>query len=269
MTITRRSTRLPLRVRALSTMTLVVTVLATGLTVGSSGAAARLSPAPAVGACVPRLDSIPVNAVSGELVTVLAPTTSSRRATLDLYRRSAGCWRRALGPYPAFVGVNGLSSHHREGDGTTPTGLFAFGATMYGALTNPGVAYRYHRLTCGDWWNENPRSGLYNEFVHVACGVTPDFARGSEALWTEVPAYDYFAVIDYNTDPVVDGRGSGIFLHVSHGAATTGCVSIGRSHLVAVLQMLLPSLHPTILITTTAGFDQLRRPGTSASRASS
>ena len=238
-------------------MVFVATVLAAGPTRWSSVAAARLSPAPVVGACVAQLEPISATTTSDELVTVLAPTASSPRATLDLYRRAAGCWRRVLGPYRAFIGVDGLSSHHREGDGTTPTGLFGFGTTVYGSLSDPGVAYRYHRLTCGDWWDENTRSTRYNEFVHVARGVTPAFARGSEALWTEVPAYDYFAVIDYNRDPIVDGRGSGIFLHVSDGSATSGCVSIGRAQLVAVLEMLQPSLNPRILITTTAGLGQL------------
>ena len=33
-------------------------------------------------------------------------------------------------------------------------------------------------------------------------------------------------MIAYNTDPVVPGRGSGIFFHVSTGRPTLGCVSL-------------------------------------------
>jgi L,D-peptidoglycan transpeptidase YkuD (ErfK/YbiS/YcfS/YnhG family) len=186
------------------------------------------------------------------VITVVAPSVASQTASVELFRRSGGCFRAAAGPYAAFVGRNGLSSHHVEGDGTTPLGLFAVGTTMYGVSANPGVGFRYHRLGCGDWWNEDPRSPAYNRFVHVACGTTPSFAGNSEALWKNVPAYNYFAVIDYNTSPVVAGRGSGIFLHVSKGDPTTGCVSVAKVNLIKILRLLRTSLHPMIDITTTA-----------------
>ena len=77
---------------------------------------------------------------------------------------------------------------------------------------------RFHRLVCGDWWDEDPESPTYNTFRHVACGARPAFGGGSEALWTISPQYRYFAVIEYNASPVTPGRGSAIFLHVAVGA---------------------------------------------------
>ncbi len=156
----------------------------------------------------------------------------------------------ADGPFSAHVGRNGVSPHHHEGDDTTPIGLFGIQSTMYGVLPNPGVAYGYHRLVCGDWWDEQSTSALYNHFVHVSCGVTPNFGGDSEALWETVPSYDYFAVITYNQHPIVPGRGSAIFLHVTDGRATTGCVSIPSGDLVRILRSLRPNLHPLIDITT-------------------
>jgi L,D-peptidoglycan transpeptidase YkuD (ErfK/YbiS/YcfS/YnhG family) len=46
-----------------------------------------------------------------------------------------------------------------------------------------------------------------------------------------VPAYDYAAVIAYNTARV-PGRGSAIFLHVGTGTATAGRVSLPRPELI-------------------------------------
>jgi L,D-peptidoglycan transpeptidase YkuD (ErfK/YbiS/YcfS/YnhG family) len=103
---------------------------------------------------------------------------------------------------------------------------------------------------CGDWWDEDSRSALYNHFVHVQCGTTPHFGGDSEALWETVPQYEYFAVISYNHSPVVRGRGSAIFLHVSKGIPTTGCVSLPVTDLLHVLRALLPSEHPLIDIST-------------------
>ena len=77
-----------------------------------------------------------------------------------------GCWREVAGPWRAHVGRNGLSAHHREGDGTTPAGTFRIGPTMYGTAPSPGVRYRYRQLRCGDWWDENPASPTYNTFRH-------------------------------------------------------------------------------------------------------
>jgi L,D-peptidoglycan transpeptidase YkuD (ErfK/YbiS/YcfS/YnhG family) len=188
----------------------------------------------------------------GELITVIAPSAKSQTATIELFRRIGGCLRAVAGPYAGFVGRNGLSPHRVEGDGTTPIGLFSIGSTMYGGLTNPGVSYKYHQLVCGDWWDEDPRSPEYNRFVHAACGNSPSFGGNSEALKLNVPAYDYFAVINYNTSPVVPGQGSGIFLHVAKGDPTTGCVSVAKVSLIRILRLLKPSLHPYIDITTTA-----------------
>ncbi|MDA8297055.1 MAG: hypothetical protein M0004_10830 [Actinomycetota bacterium] len=189
-----------------------------------------------------------------QLITVIAPNGASRTATLERWQRHRACFVAASGTASAELGRNGLSAHHHEGDGTTPIGVFGFGRVMYGALADPGVAYAWHRLRCGDWWDEDPSSPHYNRFVELACGARPPFGGDSEALWTELPAYDAFAVIAYNTDPVVPGRGSAIFLHVSTGAATNGCVALARASLLRTLAWLRPGADPKIAIAPAADF---------------
>jgi L,D-peptidoglycan transpeptidase YkuD (ErfK/YbiS/YcfS/YnhG family) len=179
-------------------------------------------------------------------------------ATLRAYVRAASGsrWRPVLGPWPAEIGYGHLSGDRHEGDGSTPTGVYGLGATIYGDDSVPrGLHYRYHRLVCGDWWDEDPFSAEYNHFVHVACGITPPFAPGSEALWTETTAYPYFAVIDFNTDPVRGGAGapgSGIFLHSWVGGPTAGCVAVHEANLLALLRWLRPAERPAIEIGTAA-----------------
>jgi L,D-peptidoglycan transpeptidase YkuD (ErfK/YbiS/YcfS/YnhG family) len=66
-------------------------------------------------------------------------------------------------------------------------------------------------------------------------------------------SYRSLAVIDYNTHPIVPGRGSGIFLHISaSGGPTLGCVSLTRAQLVTVLRWLDPAASPEIVIGTAA-----------------
>ena len=167
-------------------------------------------------------------------IRVTAAQTSSTVASLSLYE----CDRRIAGPWRARVGYHGLSARHREGDGTTPTGTFAIGPVVYGLVPDPGVAFRYHRLVCGDWWDEDPSSPTYNRFRHLRCGATPPFRGGSEALWRATVAYRLFAVVRYNDAPAVPGRGSAIFLHVDTGRATNGCVSLPERQLRWLLRRL-------------------------------
>ncbi|HEY7207357.1 MAG TPA: L,D-transpeptidase family protein [Gaiellaceae bacterium] len=189
---------------------------------------------------------------AGQLVTVAAPQARSTHATLRLWQRDGDCWLPVAKPWPARIGANGLSAHHREGDGTTPTGAFGFGPVVYGVGPNPGVHYGYHRLVCGDWWDEDPSSPGYNTFRHVGCSARPGFGAGSEALWRSPRAYRHFALIDYNVDPALPGKGSAIFLHADIGMATNGCVSLALPALVRVLRWLRPAQTPLILIGTRA-----------------
>jgi L,D-peptidoglycan transpeptidase YkuD (ErfK/YbiS/YcfS/YnhG family) len=146
------------------------------------------------------------------------------------------------------VGFAGLSEHHVEGDGTTPIGAFAIGPVLYGVAPNPGVRYPYHRLVCGDWWDEDPASPGYNTLRHVPCGTRPSFGGSSEALWRSTRAYAHFALVEYNTSPAVPGRGSAIFVHADLGHPTNGCISLPPSELVALLRWLRPASRPLVVI---------------------
>jgi L,D-peptidoglycan transpeptidase YkuD (ErfK/YbiS/YcfS/YnhG family) len=181
-----------------------------------------------------------------QLVTVSASGYGATVASLELWQRDGRCWRRVAGPWQAHLGRSGISADKREGDGATPTGTYRLGNTVYGIATDPGVAGGFHHLVCGDWWDEDVRSPAYNTFQHVACGVQPPFGGGSEALWRISPQYRYFVVIEYNAHPVVRGRGSAIFLHVSAGRATAGCVSLPEARLIRLLRWLRPSAAPVV-----------------------
>jgi L,D-peptidoglycan transpeptidase YkuD (ErfK/YbiS/YcfS/YnhG family) len=189
---------------------------------------------------------------AGQLMTVEAARYKTTAASLRLWSRERGCWVPAAEPWTARVGWNGLADRRREGDGTTPTGVYTIGRVMYGNAPNPGVRYRYRRLVCGDWWNEDPRSPRYNTFQHVRCGTRPPFRVTTPGLWQEKRAYRHFAVIEFNMRPVVPGRGSGIFLHAQAGSSTNGCISLPADRLVRALRWLDPAKKPRIAIGTSA-----------------
>ena len=187
-----------------------------------------------------------------QLITIEAATTRTTYATARIWRRSGDCWRPAGGPYTARVGWNGLRKNRREGDGTTPIGMFPIGAMMYGTEPNPGVRFGYTRIRCGDWWVEDPAHPAYNTFQRVGCGRRPPFKVTTPDMSKDRTAYAHLAVVEFNMNPVVPGRGSGIFLHVQKASPTNGCISLPKRDLVRVLRWLRPEAAPQIAIGTRA-----------------
>jgi L,D-peptidoglycan transpeptidase YkuD (ErfK/YbiS/YcfS/YnhG family) len=207
----------------------------------------------AIPTCPPTLaNELASTGSATQLVTVVSARLSSTSGTLRAWEKRGDCWAPVAGPWPAWLGQRGISEHKREGDRTTPSGAFGFNPVMYGLGPNPGVRYRYHRIVCGDWWVEDPRSPSYNRFKHVRCGSKPPFRITSEDMSRSPTAYRHLAVIDYNTSPIVPGRGSGIFFHVSHGNPTLGCVSLPLPQLLTILRWLNPASEPLIVIGTSA-----------------
>ena len=184
-----------------------------------------------------------------QVIVVDAPSAASTTATLYTFENDGTGWYQVFAPMPARDGENGWipGAQRQEGDGTTPEGIYAIGPTMYGTDPDPGTLFPYHQLVCGDWWDEDPVSPVYNTFQHVTCGVQPPFGGDSEALWTEGNAYPSMAVINFNT-PVTGPIGSGIFLHADLGVPTNGCVSLPYTDLVEVLRWLNPALHPVVVM---------------------
>jgi L,D-peptidoglycan transpeptidase YkuD (ErfK/YbiS/YcfS/YnhG family) len=200
-------------------------------------------------ACPPTLaGQLASTSRASEVVTVESQQAADTVVTVTTWQRTAGCWKRQGGPWPGRIGGQGFSDHHREGDDTTPTGAYGFGAVMYGNAPNPGTRYSYHQLVCGDWWDEDSSSPLYNTFQHIACGQQPPFGGGSESLWKEQTAYPSFAVVDYNHSPATAGAGSAIFVHADLGSPTAGCISLALPDLDQLLRWLDPAASPLIVL---------------------
>ena len=203
----------------------------------------------AIAHCRPNLvDDLAHTRGAKQLITVESVGYSVTDATLEAWYRVGRCWVRHFGPWASRIGFSGFSNHHVEGDNTTPTGIYGVGGVLYGNAPNPGVHFVFHRIVCGDWWDEDPGSPSYNRFVHMPCGTAPPFGGASEPLWEEPRAYPIFAFIEYNASPVVPGRGSAIFLHADIGGPTSGCVTVHLPELDALMRWLEPFDHPMIVM---------------------
>ncbi|HLI74640.1 MAG TPA: L,D-transpeptidase family protein [Acidimicrobiales bacterium] len=183
---------------------------------------------------------------AAQVVAVVASGYGTTVATLTAYQRQSGGWQQVFGPWTAELGYHGFAppGQKAEGDGRTPTGSFGFGF-FFGVDADPGVHFPFRPVTGNNIvWDDDPQSPLYNQWVDDTSanpGANPE-------PMDNTPAYDYGAVIAYNTSPVVPGAGSAIFLHVSTGGPTAGCVSIPVDELLQVLRWLDPAQQPRIVM---------------------
>jgi L,D-peptidoglycan transpeptidase YkuD (ErfK/YbiS/YcfS/YnhG family) len=216
--------------------------VAQGHTTSESSAASSPSAAPSSAARSAAPAEVSASrGTGGQLVTVTAASYGATQAELTAYRRAGGQWRRVFGPWVAWIGRNGMAppGAKREGDGRTPSGTFGFGF-FFGVDPDPGVHFPYRRVYGFDVWDDDPSSPLYNEWVDDRY-ANP----GADPEPMDVSAYDYGAVIGYNTART-PGLGSAIFLHINIGMPTAGCVTLPAGELLEILRWLNPAASPRI-----------------------
>ncbi len=212
------------------------------LSAATPSAGAPSVDAPSAGAPAARPAAVAAGRQAGDqLVTVIAASYGATRAELTAYRRVDGRWRRVFGPWAVWIGRNGMAppGAKREGDGRTPSGTFGFGF-FFGVDLNPGVHFPYRRIHAYDFWDDDPASPRYNLWVDAR-----QASPGADPEPMDVSAYDYGAVIAYNTART-PGLGSAIFLHINIGTPTAGCVTLPVGELLEILRWLNPADSPRI-----------------------
>jgi L,D-peptidoglycan transpeptidase YkuD (ErfK/YbiS/YcfS/YnhG family) len=180
---------------------------------------------------------------------VVAPLGSCPKwsARVVVIERREGSWARVLGPFAAVAGRNGFASpgEKREGDGKTPSGIFAL-EHAFGYAPKVATALPYRQIEEDDVWIDDPLSDDYNKWTKKEKAA----GRSVEEMKRRDNLYRYGIVVGYNRDPVVKGLGSAIFLHVWQNGSTptSGCVALSEEALLAILGWLDPSGKPLAAI---------------------
>lgn len=151
--------------------------------------------------------------------------------TLTVATGGRAIWRgRAL---RCAIGRGGIAPGKTEGDGATPAGRFALRRVLYRAdrIGKPRTRLARAAIAPADGWCDAPGDARYNRAVRHPCGAS------AESLWRADGCYDLLAVIGFNDDPVVDGAGSAIFLHLARPGypPTEGCVALALGDLREIL----------------------------------
>jgi len=148
-----------------------------------------------------------------------------------------GAWLDwGAGPKRAAIGPGGIAIKGGEGDGITPRGRFAVREIFYRAdrIAKPVTALPLRAIQKTDGWCDAPDDPNYNRRVFLP------YPASAETMWREDHLYDLVAVLGYNDDPVVAGKGSAIFLHLARNdySATHGCVALTYDDALAAISQL-------------------------------
>ncbi|MFH8403877.1 L,D-transpeptidase family protein [Streptomyces sp. NPDC018019] len=169
-----------------------------------------------------------------QVVAVRGEGADSPDATLALYEKTAKGWQRTA-DWPAHNGRKGWTNDHHEDDLRSPVGVFGL-SDAGGVLPDPGAKLPYTHsaaFTPPPYWEKKTR----HDFDHV---IAIDYNRvqGTSPLDP--------------TRPQGRKKGGGIWLHLDHGSGTSGCVSISKAGMVALLRTLDPRQHPVVVMGDTA-----------------
>ncbi len=167
---------------------------------------------------------------------------------VPLEKRDDG-WTPARSAFPAVIGRKGLApaGEKREGDGRSPAGVFPLGLA-FGYASAPEVAVRwpYRAMTADDIWVDDPEAPDYNTLT--TRGKTS--ATSFEDMRRRDDLYKLGLVVEYNTNPVVKGHGSAIFLHLwdANRTGTAGCIAFAEADMLGLLAWLDPAARTQVAI---------------------
>jgi L,D-peptidoglycan transpeptidase YkuD (ErfK/YbiS/YcfS/YnhG family) len=188
------------------------------------------------------LDQVPA---TSQQAIVVDPLHSSY-ARFTAWERTDAGWKQKFSSMRAMVGRNGIAvpDEKREGDGQTPSGVYPIGIAFGYASSFP-TGLQYRQATVNDFWVDDMTSPQYNQWV----AGKPD-ATSFELMRRKDDLYKYGAVIEYNTNPIVPGHGSAIFIHIwrAPGKPTSGCVALSPRSLQKLLGWLDARRDPVIIL---------------------
>ena len=134
------------------------------------------------------------------------------------------------------IGKSGLSHSKKEGDLTTPKGLFKLGLLYYrkDRIKSLKCSIKKKIIKKNMGWCDDIRSNKYNKQIRFPFKFT------AEKLYRKDKLYDLCLEIKYNNAPIVKGRGSAIFLHlIKKGKKNTeGCIAISKKEFLLILPLM-------------------------------
>ena len=132
------------------------------------------------------------------------------------------------------IGKKGFNSNKKEGDYSTPKGLFNLKKLYFrkDRIGNPKCGINKKVIKKEMAWCDNPSHKRYNEEIKTH---NKNF---KENLYREDHKYDYIITISHN-EKKISGKGSAIFIHLTDDyKPTAGCVSLKKKDFEILLKLI-------------------------------
>ena len=134
------------------------------------------------------------------------------------------------------IGKSGITRFKKEGDLSTPKGIFKLGLLYYRKDRNKSLKCKIRKrvIKKNMGWCDDSRSKKYNQ------EITFPFKDRAEKLYRKDKIYDIFINIKYNHSPIVKGNGSAIFLHLANTKykPTKGCIAVLKKDFLKILPLI-------------------------------
>ena len=127
------------------------------------------------------------------------------------------------------LGKGGIKQKEREGDFITPKGKFKLIKIYYRSdrIKKISSVLKKIKIKKNMGWCDDVSSNYYNKQIKI----NKKFSH--EKLYRKDNVYDIVVVLNYNLNPIINGKGSAIFLHVAkkNYKKTQGCIALKKNEL--------------------------------------
>ena len=132
------------------------------------------------------------------------------------------------------VGKNGLNSEKREGDYSTPKGLFNINKLYFrkDRISKIKSKIKTKVIKKDMAWCDDPFNSKYNEEIKVLK------KNNKENLFRKDNKYDYILTINFNYKKIPN-KGSAIFIHLTNNyKPTSGCIALKKKDFEILLKLI-------------------------------
>ena len=136
--------------------------------------------------------------------------------------------------FKCCIGKNGLNSNKKEGDYSTPKGLFDLKKLYFrkDRVGTPKCRITKKIIKNNMAWCDNPKHKKYNEEIQVYS------KNNRESLYRTDNIYNYIISISHNYRKIPN-KGSAIFIHLTDNyKPTAGCVALQKKDFEILLKLI-------------------------------
>ena len=132
------------------------------------------------------------------------------------------------------IGKNGFNSNKREGDYSTPKGLFSLKKLYFRKKRVSIPKCRLNKKAIKKYmaWCDDPNDKRYNEEIKI------HNKKLRESLFRKDHTYDYVISIDYNKKKIPN-KGSAVFIHLTENyKPTAGCIALKKKDFEILIKLI-------------------------------